>query len=203
MKKVLDRQGFRQEWKGLLAFLIIAGFVPFGMMIKFQSQTQAILLTIGLTMILGGAAILFLRRENIRLRDIGLGRSAWITSLMMFGIWWILVTGLDLVSSWVVEMSGATLPREPIAWSLVVVLDWFRAWVVVGMLEELAFRGYLHNKLIAVCGKRWIGIALAALVFGLWHIPASVLLRGNTVLGALPGALLFAVISFFVLQRTL
>jgi len=195
MKKVLNRQDFQQEWKGLLGFLVIAGLVPFGMVITIQSQAQAILLTICLNLILGSTAVLFLRRENIRLGDIGLGRKAWGTSLLLFAVWWVTITLLDVFSSRIAG-NGAALPREELTWSPVVILDCVRAWVVVGLLEELAFRGYLHNKLAVLFDKKWIGIALVALVFGLWHIPASVLLRGNTVLGALPGALLFAVISF-------
>jgi membrane protease YdiL (CAAX protease family) len=195
MKTKLDRKNFKKEWVSLVISLVIIGLVPFGTAIPVETRTQGILLTIGLTLVMGGATVVFLRRENIRLRDIGLGKSAWTTSLLMFGIWWVLITGLDFVSSWVTEMSGSTMPREQIAWSPVMALDWFRAWVVVGLVEELTYRGYLHNKFAVLFKKKWIGIALAALAFGLWHIPASIILRGSTLLGALPGALGFGLIS--------
>lgn len=192
----LGRQAFQKEWKGLVWFLIIAGLVPFGMMISVQTQMQAILLTMGLNLVLGAAVVFFLRRERIRLCEIGLERTVWSTSLLLFGAWWVVITLLDIVSSWIAKQYGVILPREELAWSPVVVLDCVRAWVVVGLLEELAFRGYLHNKFAAVFQKKWVGITLAALAFGLWHIPASVILRGNTVLGALPGAFVFSLISF-------
>lgn len=197
MKKVeLDRTEFKKEWKQVLAFGLIALLVPFGMLVPAQTSLQAILLTIALTLVLGASALFFLRRESVPLKAIGFGKTAWGISLAWFGIWWLAVTLLDMAGTWAASRFGFNLPREELAWSPLMVLDFVRAWAVVGLLEELAFRGYLHNKLAAIFGKKWIGIALAALCFGLWHIPASVLLRGNTVLGALPGALLFAVISF-------
>lgn len=197
MKKVeLDRTGFEKEWKRVLVFCMIALLVPFGLVIPVTNELQAILLTIALTLVLGTSAWSFLRRESVPLKSIGFGRAAWGASLAWFGVWWLAVTLLDLAGSWAAGRFGFDLAREELAWSPLMVLDFVRAWVVVGLLEELAFRGYLHNKLAAVFGKKWVGIALAALFFGLWHIPASVLLRGNTILGALPGALLFAVVSF-------
>jgi len=196
MKVKLDRKNFQKEWTSLVIFMAIATLVPFGTAIPVETRAKGILLTICLNLVLGGAAMLFLRRENVRLQDIGLGKGAWATSLLVFGIWWVLITGMDLLSSWVAGLYGHAMPREQLVWSAVEVLDWFRAWVVVGLVEEVAYRGYLHNKFAVLFRKKWVGIALAAVVFGLCHIPASIVLRGNTLLGALPGALGFGLISF-------
>ena len=199
MKKVvLDRTEFEKDWKRVLVFGMIALLVPFGLVIPIKNELQAVLLTIALTLVLGISALFFLYREGVSLKAIGFGKTAWSVGLAWFGAWWLAVTLLDLAGSWAANRFGFSLPTEELVWSPLMVLDFVRAWAVVGLLEELAFRGFLHNKLAAVFENKWIGIALAALCFGLWHIPASVLVRGNTVMSALPGALVFGLISFVV-----
>ncbi|NLF14064.1 MAG: CPBP family intramembrane metalloprotease [Anaerolineaceae bacterium] len=67
-------------------------------------------------------------------------------------------------------------------------------WRFVAFAEEIAFRGYLHNKLVAVVGRRWLAILLAALAFGLWHTPADIAGSGQ-VLSPFLNALLFALVG--------
>jgi len=42
--------------------------------------------------------------------------------------------------------------------------------VVVGPIEELAFRGYLFGRLRQLV-RPWIAVVIQAILFGLWHIP--------------------------------
>ena len=51
---------------------------------------------------------------------------------------------------------------------------WFRVFLgaTSGVVEETLYRGYAIERLAAIAGRRWLGAALAALAFGLAHIPA-------------------------------
>jgi membrane protease YdiL (CAAX protease family) len=76
-------------------------------------------------------------------------------------------------------------------------------WVFVGIGEEFAFRGYLQNKVLAHLGsgnpgRRVVGIAGTAVLFGLWHIPQYVAIRGAAG-PALLALLLAATVYAFVL----
>lgn len=43
--------------------------------------------------------------------------------------------------------------------------------LIIGPIEELVFRVYLQDTLIAFFDKhQWVGVVLASLLFGLWHI---------------------------------
>jgi membrane protease YdiL (CAAX protease family) len=68
-------------------------------------------------------------------------------------------------------------------------------WVFVGIGEELVARAYVQNKLVALLGggrsrgRKALGIALAAAVFALWHVPQR-LVVADLEPAELPGNLL-------------
>jgi membrane protease YdiL (CAAX protease family) len=66
----------------------------------------------------------------------------------------------------------------------VTVLSTVKMFIFVGSAEEIAFRGYQQNKLIVVAKRRWLGILLTALLFGLYHAPADIVGSGQ-ILGPL------------------
>ena len=40
----------------------------------------------------------------------------------------------------------------------------------VGTVEELIFRGYIHELFVDILPKhKWLGAVIAAAIFGLWH----------------------------------
>lgn len=51
---------------------------------------------------------------------------------------------------------------------------WFRVVLAItgGAIEETLYRGYSIERLIALTGRRWLGAGMAAVSFGLAHIPA-------------------------------
>lgn len=80
--------------------------------------------------------------------------------VLLFGDAWLSDT-LSLPES---VASHALLPTsavEKAAWLLVATL--------VGASEELVYRGYLQRQLAALSGRRWLGVALQALLFGMAH----------------------------------
>lgn len=199
---MLDRHEFHMEWQSVLLFVVLVTLLPFAMgFINIQTQLQAILLNMLMSTVLFLIAILFLQRENIPWSAIGMDKGAWRMSLILFTGWWAATTLVDLTARWAAGQFGFPMPAmQRLDWTAETGLDVVEAWVFVGFAEELAFRGYLHNKLIAILKSRGRGIALAALLFGLWHIPGSMLLRGRTFFEALPGALFLGLFSLIFLN---
>jgi len=195
MNTVLDRTRFRREWKSIALFLILATLPTLWVVLRPSTELQASIGTIIAGLVIGLIGWWFLYRERIRARDIGLGRRCWAEGIAVFIGWWLLVTLVDLIGKEVAGVFGIALrPSEALQWSPETVLDWVKAWIAVGVAEEIAFRAYLHNKLVVVLERRWQGIVSAALIFSLWHLPASIVVGGFRV-GMLLNALLVAVLT--------
>jgi uncharacterized protein len=198
---MIDRSGFSRSNIPALVFFLLACLLPLAAASGIQSELQAVLLTMGLNVLLFIMVIVFFRREGINWKKVGLGRKAWRNSFPLFLGWWLLLTLIDLVGRKFLGTSGSDVsPSEELVWTPLVVLEFIKAWVFVGFAEEFAFRGYLHNKLAAVMPGKWVGIGLTALLFGLWHIPASIIMRNTSILQAIPGALGFGLFSFLFLN---
>jgi membrane protease YdiL (CAAX protease family) len=198
---MLTRKNFRLEWKSVLWFVLLVTLLPFATGLDIRTQQQATLLTIAINTVLFVLAVVFLCRENIRWADVGMSGKSWRSSLVLFVGWWLAVTLVDLTGRWLAGQFGSPiLPMEELNWNFSTLLDFLSAWVFVGFAEELAFRGYLHNKLVAMTSKKWLGIILAAILFGLWHIPGSMVMRGTSFFEALPGALFLGLFSLIFLN---
>ncbi len=83
-----------------------------------------------------------------------------------------------------------TLPDLGLGWSLVWIIS---LSVLVGLLEELLFRGVIYLPARNLVGARW-GSLFQALLFSAVHYPNPP--------SALAAALLFAVIMVYILERT-
>lgn len=195
------RTGVDTKWVSVTVFLAAALMIPQAVALEVHTRMQEVLLTAGLNSMLLVLALVLLKKDGLSCRSIGLGKLSWVKGLLLFLAWWLAVTAADLVGRWVIGLAGFSFIYEAtISWNPVVFLELTCAWLFVGFAEEIAFRGYLQNKLKAVTGKKWLGIGLAALIFGLWHIPASMILRGTSLPGALPGALGLSLFSFLFLN---
>lgn len=77
-----------------------------------------------------------------------------------------------------------------------IVVGAITSYLFTGPVEELAFRGYLQNKVISLTGDRstWVrtilGIVTTALIFAALHLPDLVLDDGVTIAQAAGGLLL-------------
>jgi uncharacterized protein len=92
-----------------------------------------------------------------------LGDLAWATALAVgvIGAENALQTLLGLPES---AASHALVPASGVAR-----LCWLGLVPVVGLSEELVYRGYLQRQLAALTGQVWLGVTLQALLFGVAH----------------------------------
>jgi hypothetical protein len=73
-------------------------------------------------------------------------------------LFWVAVTVVDLIGQGIASLGGVTLATQrPLQaeWAWVY---WPAVWLGVGIGEEIAFRAYLHNKVVKVMPQRWLGI---------------------------------------------
>ncbi len=70
---------------------------------------------------------------------------------------------------------------------------WGGATVVAPIAEELFFRGVLQTVLLRVFTRRWIAIAVSAVLFGLVHLPQP---------DSVPALILLAVLLGYAYERT-
>jgi membrane protease YdiL (CAAX protease family) len=202
MKAALDRARFRPEWQPVVLFALLVTLPTLWIVFKPTTELQANIGTMGASLVIAGIGWWFLRRERIRARDVGLDGRHWLEGVALFIGWWLLMTLIDLVGSQVARMLGQSLvPVESLDWSPAVLLEWIKAWIFVGIAEEIAFRAYVHNKLVTVLDHRWLAIALAALIFGLWHLPGSII-AGRFVPGTVLAALVVSVLSLVLFNLT-
>lgn len=112
------------------------------------------------------------RWQRQPLRAIGLRRpDAW-TPVVAVLVVLISLSLLPIVSDWLMQrlaLGGfatgvASLAAQPTWWRVCVALT-------SGPIEELLYRGYAVEQFSALAGRRWAGGVLAALGFGLAHIP--------------------------------
>lgn len=182
-----DRTRFSATAMPLLLFLILVTLPTLWVALGPDTTVETSLGTLLASLAIGLIGAVFLRREGATLGDIGLNRAAWYESLVLFAVWWILTTLSDLVAGGVGRALGTPLSAmAPLRWNAETLLRWAALWIGVGFGEEIAFRGYLHNKLAVLTKRPLTGIAVAAMLFGLWHIPGG-LLQGNRNLASLLG----------------
>ena len=117
-------------------------------------------------------AWIVVRHERLPLRSIGLRRpdgSTVVWGLLLWGA----ISLLPLLTEPLLKVVGTAGVDEGIR-RLVVLPVWFRVIVGLtgGIVEEVLYRGYAVERLATMTGRPWLGAALAALVFGLAHIPA-------------------------------
>jgi len=136
-----------------------------------------------------------LRRDGGSLRAVGFGRSALLPAVVAFAVLWIGVSLSGLGYLLATGRSDAISVALPFSWPASVA--WFLLTLTVanGIPEELAFRGYVQNKVAALAAARgWgpadpLAIVVAAVLFGVPHGPLAILLF-DLGPGAVPAVLL-------------
>ena len=126
-----------------------------------------------------------LRWEGVRPTALGIGRRGTAVALgLVAGIWLV----LNLAAVGVVTLAGGSvqfgLPSglTPVQFGFFLV----EQLLFVGLIEELAWRGYLQSKLIDWAAARGlsptraraVGLLAAAVLFALWHVPQRLLIQG-------------------------
>lgn len=128
-----------------------------------------------LSLALLGSTIGVLYKEKVPLFRIGLAPRLLVPATVATGGYFLALNvigiGLALVSN-TSRTIGYQWTVSPIAAGFVFVF----MFIAAGIVEEVVFRGYLHNKLIAMCpGDQRIqivvGIVIASGLFSAYHIP--------------------------------
>jgi len=144
--------------------------------------------------------VLALRREEVRVRDLGLDAESLPPAVVAFAGLVVALNGLVLAA----ELSGS----DGVTFGFLyddsgteIAVRVVSLYVFAALAEELAIRGYLQNKLISMLGggrvRTVAGIGAASVTFALIHVPRFVV-AGRSVEQQLPALalLLFTGVGF-------
>lgn len=194
----MERQAvlFRGGIWPLVTFVVVMTLLPIGAfglvhgLIAGLPSEAGSWVSIGMTIL--GASVIYLlswgmlRWERLGSADVGFSRAHVFPGLVAVATPWALMNGLAAAIGWAVlgyVPFGLAVETTWPLWIATAVSQWF----FVGPAEELGARAYLQSKVVALLGggrSRWRkvgGILLAAVVFGLWHIPQRIFVQGMTV----------------------
>ncbi len=137
-----------------------------------SSLTVQVVGQAALSAIAVGVLLILVRWQRLPLRAIGIRRpDAW-TPVVACVVVLVSRSLLPAVSGWLMRRLALGGFETGIV-SLVAQPTWWHVCVAFtsGPIEELLYRGYAVEQFSALAGRRWAGGALAALAFGLAHIP--------------------------------
>jgi membrane protease YdiL (CAAX protease family) len=190
-----------------VAFAVVtAVWVPLTAAVSDAPAWIGLLSEIGKFAVIAGAVWVLLRLDGVGISELGLSRGHLGSAAAAFGAVWLALnvwgvgiataTGnrWDIALIWylpdiVTEQYGSL----PAPWLIFVLLN----FLIVGLVEEVAFRGYFQSKMIALLGDETrrhvaLGILATSLVFGALHTPGA-LVSGAGPGGALTAAMLPAI----------
>ncbi|NHN46587.1 CPBP family intramembrane metalloprotease [Halostella sp. JP-L12] len=203
--QIVFRGGRRTVLGFAVAFAVVTAiWVPLTAAVADQSAWIKLATEISKFAVILGFVAVLLRSDTVRFAELGLSRQHLLAALIVFGGFWIamnlLGVGLAVVTDnqWALQLLWSLPESDPTfqryaslpATSLLLILLNF---LVIGLVEEIAFRGYFQSKIIALLGdstRRHIalGIGVTSLVFGVLHTPAAVV-DGQSLDGILAAAL--------------
>lgn len=150
--------------------------------------------TIGTQLVILGAIILVVRKEKSDMKSVGLGKFklVYVLDAVLFQLlaWFVLnLASSVLIRFRFIEFYDTTplLPSGTTDFVIFLILC-----IVAGVVEEIAFRGYLISRLTRITGLKFLAVFLATLAFSAGHIYQG---TGGFILIFLYG-LMFAVLYF-------
>lgn len=162
--------------------------------------------------VIGALVWVLLRAEGVSLQQLGLSTRHVTSSTATFGVLWLALNlfavGLAVAfgADWGIQQIWS-LPQAPgidevyaplpTPWAAFVLLN----FLVAGVVEEVAFRGYLQSKIIALFGDDSrldiaIAIGVTTVIFGLLHTPGAIV-AGKSLGGVVAAALLPTITAVF------
>jgi membrane protease YdiL (CAAX protease family) len=195
-REITFRGGTRTALGFVTAFaLVLIWLMPVKEAVSDSSAMVQLAFEFGKFGLLGGIGLVALRREGVRIADLGLSSRHLPPAVVTFGGAWVALNlvgvGLAAVTAnqWGLGLLRETTPTlldGVLAPRLTTLLFYL---VVVGMVEEFLFRGYFQTKVIALLGddtrpRVALGVVTASVVFGLGHVPGA-LVAGASVRGAI------------------
>lgn len=196
-RRKLTFRGGTQTVLGFVAAFTLAMMGLTGVKVAVADSSAEIRLSykIGVFAVLAGITLVTLRREDVRVADLGLSSRHVVPAVVTFGGVWVALNllGVGLAETtgqrWGIGLLRETTPVFDAALPAPRLTTLLLFFLVVGVVEEFAFRGYLQSKVVALVGddtrpRIALGIVISALVFGLGHVPGA-LVAGAGIRGAL------------------
>jgi membrane protease YdiL (CAAX protease family) len=114
-----------------------------------------------------------LRVEGASIASLGIRRPTWGTFALALLLLLVAQFILPLVTTPLVRQFSSAAVDEGVR-RLALLPLWLRLVMAVtgGTIEETLYRGYATERLVALTGRRAVGGAIAAVGFGIAHIPA-------------------------------
>jgi membrane protease YdiL (CAAX protease family) len=191
---------------GVAFAVVTAVWVPLTAAVSDAPAWVGLLSEIGKFAVIAGTVLVLLRLDRVAISELGLSRAHLGSAAAAFGAVWLALnvwgvgiataTGnrWDIALIWylpdiVTEQYGSL----PAPWLIFVLLN----FLIIGLVEEAAFRGYFQSKMIALLGDDTrlhiaLGILVTSVVFGALHTPGA-LVSGAGLGGALAAATLPAI----------
>lgn len=186
----IDRIVFKGGIQTLLGFgltfvAILAVFVPLDELTLEVSAGVWYLQEVLLFLLIAGITLALLRRDGVRVSDIGLSGQFLIPAALAFSVIYVgvNVVGVGLAAvfelPWGLDLLTATVPAPfdslTASWTVFILIQFF-----IGLVEEFSLRGYFQNKVIAFLGgdshlRIAVGVLTASVVFGALHAPGALL----------------------------
>lgn len=170
----------------IIYFLICLIFITLGVLTRDPNLAQFFVLPIGLVALFFQK---FLHRE--RIRDLGFRKCSWRKISQSFILPIIIISIIflvDFIFGFVDEVTLSRMENPFIkveahvnVWTLILIIaiTAFLTFVATLITEELGFRGYMINRLIHLGPFK--ALLLSSALFGLWHIPPSLILLSSGV----------------------
>jgi membrane protease YdiL (CAAX protease family) len=191
---------------GVAFAVVTAVWVPLTAAVADGPAWVGLLTDIGKFAVIAGAVWLLLRLDGVGVAELGLSRGHLVTAAGAFGAVWLAlnVFGVGVAAAtgnrWAValiwylpDVVAEQYGSLPAPWLIFVLFQ----FLVVGLVEEAAFRGYLQSKMIVLLGDDTrlhvaLGVLATSVVFGALHTPGA-LVSGAGPGGALAAAMLPAI----------
>ena len=167
-------------------FLVCLVFITLGALTKNPNLAQFFVLPIGIMALLFQK---FIHKE--RIRDMGFRKCPWRKigqSLILPVIIIFLIFLADFIFGFIDQVTLSKMENPFIkveahvnVWTLILIIaiTVILTFVATLITEELGFRGYIINRLIHLGPFK--ALLLSSVLFGLWHIPPSLILLGSGV----------------------
>jgi len=145
-------------------------------------------------------SIILMRRNKETLAGIRFSKQGYGWQVAI-GIAWGIVSFVPLVISDFLgffSMDFQAFQSIDISWFLQVL---FHALLFVALVEEIVFRGHLYNAIKAKGDNIWLATLVTSVLFGLIHLPASIIFDTPINAVYIINAMIFGIVSCVMMER--
>ena len=169
-------------------YVVVVGLMRLAFTVFTTANVTGLFLAFAAALLVGATGpilyVVWFRRGS--LRDLGLRTDNWRSAAALA----LLFGGVQFT----LTLWGVSLPANPENWVPLLVMA-----LVVGVFESIFFRGFVQSRLEAQFGPR-SGIAVAALLYGLYHVGYGM---GLTEIGFLLGLGVVYAVAFATVRNLL